>query len=385
VTCTDSTLIVCGEQGTITEQVHCPLGCSTGQARCNDLAASNGLSEFLDGARMAPPLFVSAGSTIDTDLGVIIDPAGVPFVPEGVLVGAPAGGIDVRVFFASSATFEDVLVTGSAALALISAGDVLIEGRVDLSGTLASNGPGAMDTDDACKGKAGSGNAAEGLSSSGAGGGGFGTAGAKGGDTGVLFVGGDGGASVGNDTLTPLRGGCRGGGFGAQANGAAGGALQISSGTRIAIASNGYIDVAGAGGYRDLVTGSGGAGGGSGGAVLLEAPSVEIAPLGGISANGGGGGCFNEPGGADGALSFDPALGGLGSSGKGAGGLGGARNQPAPTPGQDVTFEEGNSNAAGGGGGGAGRIRINTLAGVFASMPAAIISPEPSIGVLALQ
>jgi hypothetical protein len=385
VTCNGSTLVVCSDQATVTEQAECPLGCDDSQDHCKVPTPSNGLNPFANDAVSASPLVVSAGSTIDTDLGVIINGAGVPLVPPGVLLNAPAGGVAVRVLFGSTVILADVSVKGNAALAIISAADVLIEGRVDLSATQAQNGPGAVDTDESCKGKLGFGNGLDGFSSSGAGGGGFGTAGAKGGDVGTTFLGGDGGTSVGDETLRPLRGGCRGGGSGTQANGGAGGAIQIFSRTRIAIASGGYIDVSGAGGYRDLVTGSGGAGGGSGGAVLLEAPILEIGALGGITANGGGGGSFNEPGGADGALSFEPAAGGAAGGGKGGGGRGGARDAENPMPGEFVAFDEGSPNAAGGGGGGVGRIRINTLNAVFPSMPAIILSPEPSIGALATE
>ena len=124
-----------------------------------------------------------------------------------------------------------------------------------------------------------------------------------------------GGAAYGNAALVPLTGGSRGANT---MSGAGAGALQLVAGRKITVA--GLINATGQEGFR--------APGGSGGAVLLEAPVVEGA--GQIVASGG-----------KGAPNVNTDTGG-GTAGAGA--------QPN---GGDATV------AYASGGGGAGRIRIN--------------------------
>jgi hypothetical protein len=182
----------------------------------------------------------------------------------------------------------------------------------------------------------------------GGGGGGFGGTGGRGGNStnpsaNATGTGGDGGATCGTPELIPLEGGS-GGGSGADgscgsncgwAGGGGGGVIQISSRTRIDIASGGAIDVSGGTGHGvggGLSSRGGGGGGGAGGGVLLEAPVVSVA--GTLTANGGGGG----------------------ASGAGSGGAGATGATKDGTNGRD--FSAAAQGGAGGGGGG-GHIRIN--------------------------
>jgi hypothetical protein len=182
----------------------------------------------------------------------------------------------------------------------------------------------------------------------GGGGGGFGGTGGRGGNGSnpsgnASATGGDGGSTCGTAELIPLEGGS-GGGSGADgscgsncgwAGGGGGGVLQISSRTRIDIASTGAIDVSGGTGHGvggGLNSRGGAGGGGSGGGVLLEAPIVTIA--GTLTANGGAGG----------------------PSGAGTGGTGAILAEKDGGDGRDFSnVAQGGS----GGGGGGGRIRIN--------------------------
>lgn len=124
-----------------------------------------------------------------------------------------------------------------------------------------------------------------------------------------------GGASYGNPELTPLVGGSHGSD---PNSGNGGGAVQLVAGTRIRVL--GLVHANGQEGYSG--------GGGSGGAVLLEAPLVE----------------------GSGALSADGAAGGNNSGTNDGGGAGGSAGSRDGKP---------STRAYASGGGGAGRIRIN--------------------------
>ncbi|MGH7280680.1 MAG: hypothetical protein ACRELY_04085, partial [Polyangiaceae bacterium] len=104
---------------------------------------------------------------------------------------------------------------------------------------------------------------------------------------------------------------------------------------------------------------SGGAGG-SGGAILLEAPAVTIEGI--LAANGGGGqGGPTNPS-FDALASDQPAQGSAAAAGlTAAGGNGSAGGNTAGAPGGNGDSQS--SVQSGGGGGGAGFIRINTTSG----------------------
>ena len=192
-----------------------------------------------------------------------------------------------------------------------------------------------------------------------------GAAGGAGGSLGG--AGGRGGAGITGDATTAapggvpasLRGGCPGrlGGTpsSSTAGGNGGGAVWLISNDRIVI--NGVINASGAGGEggrSDPLADHGGAGGGSGGMIVLDAPIVEISATGVVMATGGGGGGGNE--GAFSGLDGDdpdpmdpddPADGGFGI-GLDTGGDGGTTGNGG----------NGDSNTTGcGGGGGTGYIR----------------------------
>lgn len=154
---------------------------------------------------------------------------------------------------------------------------------------------------------------------------------------------GPGGMPYGTANLIPLLtggagGACNGGGTG-------GGALQISAYGSLTVLQGGSIAAVGSEGNEyGMVSG----GGGAGGAILLESPSVAIA--GTISVNGGSGGDSTNNG----------NNGTVGASGAPGGGQGGGQGSGGAT----INGGDGNNGTGGdfgAGGGGAGWIRINTV------------------------
>lgn len=153
-------------------------------------------------------------------------------------------------------------------------------------------------------------------------------------------------------------------------SGAGGGAIELYARTRIEI--SGAVNAGGGGGlggqqcnqpYNWLA----GHGGGAGGAIVLQAPTIEN--TGRLSANGGGGGAGagsvgNGGAGEDGALGTTPAKGGATSGMYSAAGGDGAAGGTAARPGAPGP-ESGN---AGGGGGGLGQIRLLYQATVSAGV-----------------
>jgi hypothetical protein len=278
-------------------------------------------------------------------------------------------------------------VDGEAALAIVA------DGRIEIRGTLSLAGGTSLSSLNAGPGEYPSCPAGDGILvgslAAGSGGGGFGTMGGSGGDaitSGGTQTGGAGGSVTGNAALVPLRGGCPGGlitnGV-VGSTGRGGGAVQLSSRTEIALvlgSDGGNITVAGgAGSFRGENAGlRAGTGAGSGGAILLEAPSVTADNGSGLTANGGSGGCQGMVG-SPGQLSLS-GVGGAdcNSITYGDGGTGGAVSSPAGQDGEDG--DDTSTAVGGGGGGGMGRIRINTAAGTFTPAGSAIISPTPSVG-----
>lgn len=342
--CEGDTLVSCDQEGTGETVATCLLGCSTSSERCLDLDPSNGLGDYLDASETAPSVTLTDGATIDTDTGTVVDGNSTGLEVPSTLLPAKAGGVDVRVFQVSSLQIDGgVQVTGTAALAIVAFEDIIVSGRLSLSANHSASGPGAGPDTDGCSGSDG----APG------GGGGFGT---MGGNANAAT----GGASIGNAALTPLRGGCRGGGPSGSLFGAGGGAAQLVS--RTAITISGTVDANGGGGapYIQQVAMAKG-GGGAGGALLLEAPAVVVANGAIVVANGGGG-RFASSGGSDGLLGYDPAPGSADA------GYGGTATNLA-------TY-----GTTGGGGGAIGRIRVNT-AGTFSPDAQAVISPGASTGI----
>jgi Divergent InlB B-repeat domain len=400
---TSDQLTVCDAAGNPTV-TPCPLQCHPTQERCNDLLPSNGLAVQLDGAASAPAVDLPDGTVIETSQGTISTPSGPITLPTAIVDQATGGIPKLRVFIAKSVTINDITVRGGHALAFVAHGDITVQGRINAAGRGATRGPGAKFCNE-LSGLGGDGVASSSSAMAGGGGAGFASPGARGGSASGSSPGGAGGVAVGSfpgtATLTPLRGGCdgggtriQGGGF-AQVGGGGGGAIQLSSRTAVSIVSNasgtGIIDVGGGGGPQgpNNQTGDsgGGGGGGGGGGVLLEAPVVTVQGASVVLAahgGGGGGGC-NEAG-ADGTTANAPALGGdCGSSvNQTTGGNGGtaelAGDIRLPTPGRDATGAIFVLRAAGGGGGSAGHVRINTANGNFLLGPGARIQAATSVG-----
>lgn len=373
--CDSGKLARCNGDGSAEVMEPCALGCSETEIRCLDVAPSNGMSVYLDQTSGQLDLNLGVSATINTDTGEVKVGAGAVTAKTDVL--AQAGAPPIRVLIVRSLVANDVVASGTSALAIVSNGEIRIDGTFEVSAKGITPGPGAFD-DNSCKGKSqppGGGGVKSGF-----GGGGFGTPGGQGGSArnavGVAPRS-AGGTISGNATLVPLRGGCSGG---AVATGGGGGAIQVVSRSRIVI------------GGRLAANGSVAIGAGSGGGILLEAPTVEIG--GRVVANGAGGGNRGDFGcglGADGGFDGTPAAGGAGCplfGGRlGAGGNGAALYVEA-TAGEDVDISQApvNSDAlaqGGNGGGGAGRIRFNTAPG--GQRTAGIVSPNATTGTIATR
>lgn len=377
--CTDDMLSVCGADGQVAHTETCSLGCNTAGNACRKLDPSNGLASALDGAATGPAVVFDAATTattINTDTGAVMHNGAAVTIPSVVVIqpGLP----NLRAFQVKSLVVQNpVAVSGAAALAFVSDGDVTISSTITLAGRGFTPGPGAVvDRATACAGRD---ITIANQLAPGPGGGGFGTAGAAGGAANGT-AGGSPGTVAGADTLVPLRGGCPGGfvnGSGSIA-GAGGGALQVSSRTKITVTVAGVVDAGGGGSAFFLV----GGGGGSGGGILLEAAVVSVG--GTLAANGGGGAC-GVTSGEDGrttpragSASGLAALGGACTDpSQGSGGNGGTKDA-APRAGANGSGSSGTI-VGGGGGGSVGRIRVNTRSGTF-TQTGALISPAASQG-----
>jgi hypothetical protein len=368
----------CDGNGMVAETRACPLGCNSGAPRCNEVNPSNGLAAALDmydalPANQKVAANLPDGSKIDTSAKTIKDGGGATInLPTTTIT--QSGAPDIFVVMVKSWQSGNVVVDGTRAFAIVSDGDVAINGVLQLDAhddgfpLTRSEGPGSVTTCDASNGLTSGGD------HTGGGGGGHGTDGAKGGDSGVS-LGGNGSTQQNDAAATPLRGGCRGGtgSDGAVFNrGRGGGAIQIVSRTQVVLGSTGVVSANATGGGGSLSASGDNAGGGAGGTILLEAPIVTMGSASIFAANGGGGGCTNGLG-NPGQRSSTPATGCSPSVAGGKGGDGGAG---ASGP------QVGTANASNGGGGGGayGRVRINTAQTFMQG--SATISPTPSLGTL---
>ena len=332
---------------------------------------------------------LAAGATINTDDGTITGTT--VAISTAVVSSTP---VNILVVEVGSLHAQDITVTGHRALAIVSDGDVTLNGILDASADHQHPGPGAVLNDPTCQGRDGD-KANDGSAISGGGGAGFGTAGGAGGTASFLVSGGAAGASAGAASLVPLRGGCHGGWFGGASGppgtteigsspGTGGGAVQIASRTSISIGAAGGIAVNGGSAKADTstniilcVSGSpcgAGAGAGSGGGILLEAPQVVTASTAVLVANGGAGHCGTKGSAASPGLNATPAVGTDCTTFHGGAGAAGTNAA------QDGTARTSNGPTGAGGGGGAGRIRINLPTGASFDAQGAVLSPTPSIG-----
>jgi hypothetical protein len=378
--CSGDQTVHCGTNGQVEEVESCALGCNDTGERCLDVDPSNGLGGYLDMTDEAPVVVLSNGAVIDTDKGTIEDGDGTLVEVPTFQVGAPEGGVAIRVFAVKSLRIGDATVSGSRGMALVSDGDVFVGGHIRILAGSALEG--------ACVGRSGEQvvegpNGGDDQAFGGGGGGGFGGPGGAGGNAtaDVSASGGAGGAGVGDSSLVPLRGGCSGGSIGTQKGGNGGGAAQVVSRSIILLedgSGEAHLDAGGSGG-------GGSGGGGSGGGLLLEAPRVVVSSGTSAVANGGGGGAVSCGDAADGSLTDEPSQGGgdvdCVDDGFGPGGNGGTRSASA-TDGQSISGS--GFVFAGAGGGSVGRIRINVpVASDF--IGGGIVSPDPSIGSLATR
>jgi hypothetical protein len=289
---------------------------------------------------------------IETDA---LDPNATCFMSPIRTVKQPDGS-KVNLVVVKSLTIEKkgaISVTGHVPFVLLSLADVTLSGTIDAHSSLLDVGAGGGQGADADAKGSGAGGGAGGSGSKpvAGNGGSYCGAGGEGGGQSVA------GPSVGFIDLRPLVGGSAGGG-GATGSGAGGGGIQVVAAGMLTVKAGSYITVGGgAGPFAGLATGQNAGGGGSGGSILLEATSIDIA--GTLAANGGGGGgAYAGASSSDATPNATPAVGGKGGADGAAGGAGGAGSAPKGSPGK-----AGKGLNSGGGGGGAGRIRMNSVSG----------------------
>lgn len=337
------------------------------------------------------PIDLSAGGdfAIDTDTGELRElPDGSPTALNSIAYSQSIGPeiLIVSVGSITIPTGASLTVEGSRPVALVSAGEVVIEGLFWARAEGATAGPGGGLASVCISGTGQDGEAqAAGGSEGGSGGGGgaFGTAGGSGAI--VDESGGTptpGGVVSGIPSIVPLRGGCSGGAgglAGGGAGGGGGGAIQLVSGASIEVGASGVIAAPGGGGSGVNDSFAGGGGGGSGGALLLESHAITVHGF--VTAHGGGGGAgarddTASDAGADGHTDDTvPAAGGNGSWGGGDGGNGATGGTPAQD-GDWGSTRTGRPAGGGGGGGGAGRIHLRAIDA--APTVTGTISPEPA-------
>jgi hypothetical protein len=298
---------------------------------------------------------ISKDQTLRTDNGGLLGGTGNYTYRELTQVNGPKLGV----FAVKSLTIESgatVTAVGADALVVVALDTIVIDGRLFGNSQTADGriGPGAVDQNDAgnSAGSGAGGGSAGSDSTSAAGAGYCGTGGAGASSSGDPA---QGGGMWGTEEIVPLVPGSNGGSGGVGAGGDGGGAIQLVAG--ISISVSGVVHVGGKGGWNAGVYDATGSlsqqasGGGSGGSILIEAPTVDI--RGTLAANGGGGG-GNVPG-ADATPDIQEADGGAGDEGHAPGGNG---SSASGLNGEDGTSLQ--NATSGGGGGAAGRIRINS-------------------------
>jgi hypothetical protein len=271
----------------------------------------------------------------------------------------------------TNVTLSDLTLTGVRAVAVVATANVTVNGLIDVSShRMGSVGAGMGSPACVMQG------AAQEDTEGGAGGAGgsYGTLGGNGGNSSNGLAGGTAAAA---GAITVLRGGCpgavgaKGGGGQSGLPGMGGGALYIVAGSQIAL---GTSTIAANGAGAALAQNRwGGAGGGSGGMLVLHAPTITASSA-TLMANGGGGASGASGGtgtpGADPSTStpLAPAAGGTGNA---VGGNGYAGASPA-TAGM---ASPGGTVGGGGGGGGGGYIRANVAIAGATSSPAVDVVP----------
>jgi hypothetical protein len=287
---------------------------------------------------------------------------------SAVVAQTTGGTVSVRVLSMASLN-----VSSTTTLRLVGNYPVIfsVAQNATVSGTIhagaSATTPGAGGNQDCATGNGGNGGWV--FNTSGGGGGGsFGTGGSQGGGDDGCFGSPDpglAGGTHGSTTLTPLKGGCRGGAGGNSggAGGAGGGAFQLAVQGTLTLSSTTVLSAAGGGGRLGASIGGGG-GGGSGGGILINY-GAGFTAAGARRVHGGAGG-EGDPAAGDGEnghLSDDTrSFGGSGGSGP-DGGRGATRcvgtcttSDAASTAGTQPWSFSCVGPSGSGGGGGAGRI-----------------------------
>lgn len=353
-TCVDGTFSQCVD-GEFPVESSCLHGCTEAGTRCRNVIPSNNLQAYMDMAFLGPDVDVSGDLIIDTDADQITE-SGVVIsdIPTFLVPPQNNGGVAIMVLVVKSWSSGDVELRGEAAVAIISYGDVTFRESIEVgrAGNWDDASCAPVWAPDDCthngQSAGGQGNRGEG---------GEGSAGNSGSPV------------HGTNSLEPLRGGC---------GSSSGGALQVTSNTSVEVI--GQIRAMGFGGQSSDGCGGGyighASGGGAGGAVLLEAPSITL--FNGISANGGSGACF----GSDGQRGYFEVTSVTGPNCGVDGGRAGEGGAVSTDGGNGQTS---GGSAVGSGGGAAGRIRINVLNGDFSTLPSTILSPAQVIGTIAVE
>ena len=382
--CTNGKTQTCDANGAVVSSEVCALGCFEDQPRCRDVDPSNGLATYVDMVASPSDLDLD-GAVIYTESGEILE-GDVPVAGVPTFLATPAvGGVPIRVVVVRNLRLADVHIFSRAsertgvlawtgpAIAFVATGTITVAGRL-----VASGGAGGSVVP-SCVG--GNSAPAERDCVPGGGGGGHATAGAVGGN--ACEAGGTAGAFSGTESLSPLRGGCPGGGRDGFMGSPGGGAVQLTSRRSIEVLAT--IDVRGES-IGDPAAPYFVTGGGAGGAILIEAPKVTLGVGANLIAIGGAGGS----GYANGYVPPPPMDDGLARAGTpcttvsnlcGAGGAGAAPGSPA-TPGTNTNQPLA---TAGGGGGGLGRARINTPDRTYSKVNTVVEGAATTVGTLATR
>ena len=200
--------VACSAAGTPDVVLHCPLGCAPDEEKCLDIDPHNGLAMYLDMARTSPlvtAVAFSGTSEIDPVSGTASSGGNSVQIPS-VMAGS------LRVFMVRSlvvrGNLRSKLAFSAPSIAIVSAGDITIEGTFDVSADAHRAGAGFYNN--RCPG-GGSMMAATTTPTPGGGGGGGSTAGAQGGANSLGMAGFPGGARLSGPLVEPLERGCDGG------------------------------------------------------------------------------------------------------------------------------------------------------------------------------
>ena len=366
--CTNGKVATCDASGKIVSSETCALGCFEDQPRCRAIVPSNNLGAYLDMVPDPPDLELSS-ATFRTDDGSVTAGGQAVTVPSFAVPGTGTGST-IRVFVVNSLKLHSATIQNTsspqalpgAAMAIVARRDLIIDGEVLVNvrvggAYLGCNAAMASIVQETSTR----------VLAYGGGGGGNGTGGGHGGNIGPPpGLAGD--SISGTSILVPLRGGCTGGyelPLGNYPTG--GGALQLSSGTLVSIDAS--IDLKGGQGQYDFdasgayVVG----GGGAGGSLLIDAPTVRLGTNARVLATGGTGFA---------ACTTPSTYCGVGGAG--------ATATTVAQDGMSITYSSGSNLTfqSGGGGGGLGRLRINTADGQYTKTSSTVEDAVVSTGTI---